>query len=387
MKKMIFIILLSIFFVACNKENDKKSSSQYVVFSEEHKDMLYTLFRTEYLWADEVSAINYNNIYDPQTMIDNLKVKKDRWSFAILLQDLEKIDNQESKGFGCHFQGNQIKRLEFNSPCEKAGLQRGDVLLKINGEDMTTKAYEQAKNNQGKESKFTVKRGDKNLDIKISSQNYKYKTIKYKVLDINHSKVAYLIFDSFTETSVDEIEEAFTFFKASKVEKLILDLRYNRGGSVVTASILLDKIAGYYHNGKVHTKLKWNDNYSFNDEEYTFSKDENSLDLLKEVIVLTTKESASASEMIINSLKPYMKVTLVGENTSGKPVGMRGGQVGNLVYFLINFLVYNVNDKGEYFDGIVVDCKVKDEYKYPRDDKKDALFKSALSLVEQGRCK
>ncbi len=391
MKKIIFSVFLGVLFLACDGEDSQSNAhssnkSVDVLSINSQKDFLYNLFTTEYLWADEVSSINYDIINNPQEIIDNLKVEKDKWSFAIPLSLSENISNQKSYGFGCSIRDNIIYRLNFDSPCEKSGLKRGDKILRINDKNISDEVYKEAQNNENIESIFTIQRGNDKKHIKISSRNYKYKTVKYKIFDLNNSKIAYLIFDSFTEASVDELKEAFTYFKNNMVEELIVDLRYNGGGSLATASILLDKIAGFNNEGKIQTKIKWNDNYSKNNYSLTFSKDENSLNLNR-VFFLVTKDSASASEMVINSLKPYMdEVILIGEKTHGKPVGMRGVSLGEWIYFLINFKVLNANDEGDYFDGLAVNCKIKDEYLYPRDDKKDALLKSALNFIANGTC-
>lgn len=103
-----------------------------------------------------------------------------------------------------------------------------------------------------------------------------------------------MIFDQFTSVAASEIEEAFTSFKNANIDELIIDLRYNSGGSLATAAILLDKIAGFRYENQTHTYLRWNQNFSHLDDFYVFEKDNNSLDINR-VFFLTTRKTASAS--------------------------------------------------------------------------------------------
>ena len=90
------------------------------------------------------------------------------------------------------------------------------------------------------------------------------------------TKIGHFIFNEFTSASADEIDEAFTFFKANDIDELIIDLRFNGGGSLATASILMDKIAGYNNENALQMKLQYNANNSSYNNSYTFEKDTNS---------------------------------------------------------------------------------------------------------------
>ncbi len=386
MKKLIVAIFVSMFFIACGS-GGSSGESRDTSFNDGQKEFLYKLFKTEYLWADETEDKSYEGFTKPKDMIRAFRNKNDKWSYAQTIDEYEDWQSQKTQGFGCYGRNAKIYKMRFSSPCEKAGLKRGDKILKINGEEFSNKVYYKVQNNIGVKSIFTIKRNNDVLNIEITPRVYKFKTVKYQVLNQNNTKIGHLIFDSFTSDSIDELEKAFTYFKANNVEELIIDLRYNGGGSLNTASILLDKIAGLNNAGKIQAKLKWNDNYTNKNYNRYFDDevDDNALDLNR-VFFLTTEDSASASEMVINSLKPYMDVLVIGEKTHGKPVGMRGRKKAGLIYWLINFRVLNANDEGNYFDGINTDCSVLDEYLYSRSNKNDALFKSALNYIENGRC-
>ncbi len=387
MKKILLSIVIGLFFASCGGvEESNASNSQDTTFDKVQKDFLYNLFKTEYLWANKIRYQNYDDFVDPQNMIKAFRNKKDKWSYYETITEYEDRKEQKAKGFGCYYKGKKIYKIKFDSPCEKAGLKRGDILEKINKEKASSKSYKEAQNNIGIESIFTIYRKGEMLNIKITPEYYKFKTVKHQILNLYGKKVGHMIFDSFTSSSIDELEDAFDSFKNNHIDELIIDLRYNGGGSLATASILLDKIAGYNYENHLQAYLKWNNDYSSNDEGYYFEKDANSLNLNK-IYFLTTENTASASEMVINSLKPYLNdVILIGSKTHGKPVGMRGRKKNGLIYWLINFSVYNANDESEYFQGLDVTCNVQDKYDYSRNNTNDDLLKKALYYIKTGNC-
>ena len=159
-----------------------------------------------------------------------------------------------------------------------------------------------------------------------------------KTFDIEGKKIGYLMYNSFTSNYDQQLNAAFAQLKSEGATELVLDVRYNGGGSVRTATYLAGMITGQF-NGELFTKEQWNgelqqwftDNHpdwlinNFVDEIYKTDKDGNvvvqealnSLNLTN-LYVITTNSSASASELIINGLNPYINVVTVGTKTSGK---------------------------------------------------------------------
>lgn len=151
------------------------------------------------------------------------------------------------------------------------------------------------------------------------SENPIYETA---IIDVGGKNLGYLMYNGFTSAYNSQLNSVFNDFKANNVEHLVLDLRYNPGGSVLTAAYLGSMITGQF-NGEVFAKLVYNSDLQANNYDFEFeslidnSEPINSLNLDK-VYVLTTEDSASASEMIINSLSPYIEVVQIGDNTTGK---------------------------------------------------------------------
>ena len=144
-------------------------------------------------------------------------------------------------------------------------------------------------------------------------------------------KIGYLLYNGFYSNYDTKLNEAFGTLKSQGITDLVLDLRYNGGGSVQTATRLASMITGSF-TGQVFSKQQWNAKiesyYSTNNPESLkdFFVDKigttpiNSLNMTK-IYILTSKSSASASELVINGLKPYMNVVQIGDITVGKNVG------------------------------------------------------------------
>ena len=361
-------------------------------FDEQEKSYLYNLFLTEYYWNDHVPQdFDYSPYTEPQPMINDLKYAVlDRWSFALSRQQYDDMASQSITGFGFLYENDfTILNVYIGSPAEKSGLQRGDRIITINGQPVSELLLLQARSNVNQPTQFGIERGDEHLNLTITSQAYTYKVISYKIIQTPQGEnVGYLRFDEFTDNATFELESAFTFFKNQNIDKLVVDLRYNPGGTITTASIFLDKI-GYNFNNKAQFSMVWNPQNSYKNETLYFdSNDPNSLALDK-IVYLTTEYSASASELVINAMEPYMydNVVTIGTRTHGKPVGMDGRTNGSYIYFLINFAVLNSVGYGDYFDGLPPDCTVEDnDFAHQLGDPNEALLHKALYYIDNDHC-
>ncbi|MBU1667234.1 hypothetical protein KKC13_02380 [bacterium] len=360
---------------------------------------LYGLFQTEYYWASQTSNnFDYTAYSTPQSLIDDLKHEKDRWSFAITKEAYADLTSQKSDGFGFFCQdvsnGCHVTYVRIDSPADKVGLKRGDVISRINEEDATQALLYETADNLGVLSNFKIERDNRKevCTCKITPRDYTYKVAQAKIINTNnHQNVGYFRFDSFLgdESIIQEINEAFDTFKKAAISKLVIDFRYNGGGSVDVASALLNKLTNT-HNEASQFTLAWNDDHQKNNETYTFKTEENSL-YLEQLLFLTTKDSASASELVISAMKPYMeesKVVVIGEDTHGKPVGMGGRSDESYYYFLINFVVKNSIGFYDYFNGLPVTagCDINDDPYHEMGDSNELMLKAALNYVDTGSC-
>ena len=389
------LLSLSLLFVSCGGGSDSgtiadsgiTASSATQPFTQAEKDFLYRLFTTEYLWYDEVSSnVDYSTFDTPQALIDGVRVPQDKWSFMITWEEYENSANQKTAGFGFRYKDDfRILQVLINAPAYHQ-LYRGDQILEINGETVTQENLAKASQNLNVESTFTVLRSGVDTNVSITPREYTFKVTMGKILA--NTTVGYLRYDSFTSTSVNEFETEFTKFKENNITDLIVDLRYNGGGSVDVASALLDNITNQY-SGKRQAYLDWNENYKSENSTISFGEVEpNDLDM-KRVIFLVTNNSASASELVISALKPYLgdtNIVTIGEATHGKPVGMAGRDYGNNIYYLIDFYVKNNAGKITPLDGIPATCAAEDDLTHLMGDPDETMLKTALNYLDTGIC-
>ena len=104
------------------------------------------------------------------------------------------------------------------------------------------------------------------------------------------------------------------------------------------------------------------------------------------LVVITSRSSASSSELVINGLEPFIPVTLVGRRTFGKPVGQYGFEFCDKVIFPVSFLGVNAEGDSEYYDGLPVDCPMRDGLNRPLGHPEEARLAEALYFLRNGTC-
>ena len=382
-KQLVLSLVSMIFLISCDSNE---------TFSLEEKKAVHTLFKTEYLWADQVKQnIDYEGISTPAELIDTLRVTPpDKWSFSMTKTEYDDYVNQKTEGFGFGYtqDDHTIYLVRIGAPAD-GKLKRGDRIIAINGMAVSNENIQQAKQNTSTPATFTIEREGVQQEVRIRPSAYTFKVTQGKILAQNTQKIGYLRYDSFTSTSVEEFEQEFTKFKQANISDLIIDLRYNGGGSIAVASTLLDNITNQ-HAGQRQVYLDWNANNKDKNTKYSFSDEVEANDLnMQRVFFLVTKNSASASELVISALKPYLgeaNVITIGTNTHGKNVGMSGQSYGNDYYFLINFFVKNNANVTTSFEGIPPTCEANDDISHDFGDPQESMLKTALSYISTGVC-
>lgn len=219
-----------------------------------------------------------------------------------------------------------------NSDASTKDIKRGEIFYGVNGIQLTRDNY--ASLLFGANENYTLNFANLTFDANnapIITPNGKSLALTKTVLDENPifinkvitsgtHKIGYLMYNGFYSNYDNQLNDAFGVLKAGGVTELVLDLRYNGGGSVNTATKLASMIAGL-SGDKIFAKLQWNNKNSGNNTNYLFVNPAtiNSLNMTK-VYILTSKGTASASELIINGLKPYINVIQIGDLTYGKNV-------------------------------------------------------------------
>jgi len=406
-KKLLLLLIITLFFLSCGSQ-DRVHSGDVVVsesvvindsfssaFEQDEKDFLYNLFLTEYYWSEHTPRPFNSVLYtDPQTMIDTLSYTPlDRWSYVSVGANSYGLYEQTTYGYGFYpkfdIYGNfRIALVDINSPADRAGFQRGDIIVSINTEPPSQEVFENAVGQKGKVTTFEIHRDGIDIYLSLSPQYYNYNVAKGSIVTTNLGKsVGYLRFDRFSDDATQEIEPIFDEFYKNEIDTLVIDMRYNGGGYLNTASILLDKLVRD-RDGAVQFRSIWNSANSDKNSVNTFETDSNSLDL-KEVLFLVTNESASASETVINALSASslgVSVALIGSTTHGKPVGRIGRIYNDNIYYLINFKVENSDGFSDYFNGLAVTCPTIDDISREMGDTNETMLKQALYYVDNRGC-
>lgn len=281
------------------------------------------------------------------------------------------------------------------SPALEAGLSRGDRITQINGQDVSALvangtiggAFGAASEGVVSEIVF-VKPSGQLMSARMVKRLVTIPTVSLtQVVDVNGRRVGYLFFRNFVRPSVAALNDAFAALKAAGATELILDLRYNGGGLVDVAVHLASLIGGtrtsgqvmlnYVHNDRVGPVL--NKTTRFNDTPVQALN-------LQRLVVITTRSSASASELIINSLRPYLPVAVIGNTTYGKPVGQYGFNFCDKVLVPVAFSLKNVNFEGDFFDGIPATCAAADDITHQLGDPAESSYAEALAYIRTGAC-
>lgn len=269
-----------------------------------------------------------------------------------------------------------------DSPAARAGIKRGDLIREVNGEKLVeSNFYYYFYQLLYPEEVFSwtltkeEEKGDATVSVG-SEAMYCNPVIYNKVEEVGGHTIGYLVYAGFDAGFDRELFEVFKEFKNKHVTDVVLDLRYNGGGHTWSANLMATCIAGQAAQGKVFTSLRFNDermkqrNGQREEERFAYEEYPNlktSLSAgalgLKRVYCLVGAGTASSSELVINSLRGIdVEVVLIGEQTTGKNVGMEYEDmtVNDQLYRVvpITFQSYNAKGFGDYEKGFRPDCEI-----------------------------
>jgi C-terminal processing protease CtpA/Prc len=393
----LYFFVFAFLFTACSDDNNELPRTN--PSDKNTYEVLDEIMQEWYLWNDDLPSISSGSYNNPNDYFEDLLVDKDRWSYIANLDVLKAFfENGTYTGYGLAFKFDQnddlrVKLIYNDSPLFDDGVKRGWQLISINGftipDNPTKNDEEKILDELDKSSSTFLFESPQGVQKEVSASQIELDqntVLKREVVEYDGKKVAYLAFDSFLDKSEDELNEAFTYFKDQNADELVLDLRYNGGGSTYISNQLASLITGNTQKGKVYYKLLHNSSKSNENAEIAF-EEQNAAFGFNRVFVITTSSTASASEMVINGLKPYLDdVILIGGKTHGKPVGMYvfEEEDKNLAIVPISFSVTNVNDEGNYFDGIAVDLQLADDLTHDFGDINESNFHAALEYIKNG---
>jgi len=357
---------------------------------------------TYYYWYQQLPAnVNPASYNSPEAYLEAVRYRPidNAYSFISLAatSDAFYSDSQFiGYGFGNQTTSTEIRVLQVydDSPASEAGLSRGDRIVTVNGQTVPQLIAAGAINSAfgaADVGVVTTIEWENQAGVRRSARMVKrlvtIPTVSLtRVVEVDGRRVGYLFFRNFVQPSFAALDDAFAALKAAGANELVLDLRYNGGGQVDVAVHLASLIGGgrtsgqpmlnYVHNDRIGPQLN---------RTTRFTNPTNAL-TLNRLLVITTRSSASASELVINSLRPFMPVTVVGDTTYGKPVGQYGLRFCEKILYPVAFSIKNANNEGDFFDGIPVDCVAGDDSSRQLGDTAEASFAEALRFIRTGSC-
>ena len=372
LKYLFNALFLTLVFISCSRDDNNDTGS--TTKPDEINNFVWKAMNSWYYWQPNVPNLadsfddnqttyaNFLNGKTPDKLFYSLLYQRgtiDRFSWiennneVVYSSKIAEVEKSGGFDIGIYPKDNTnttavalVNYVVPNSPAALAGLKRGDVITKVNGSPLTLNNSDLLYNNQVTVTLAATVQltstglitTDKTSSISITQADIDENPIAYYEKKVYGAKnIGYLVFNAFKADYNDELNAAFAQMKADGINELVLDLRYNGGGSLETAVALAGMINGNY-SGSPYVFLDFNNKHNSEDgfdylsnqmntyslvnnrPEKSGTETINSLNLTK-VYVLVNFQTASASELTVQCLKKYVNVVTIGYDTVGKFVG------------------------------------------------------------------
>ena len=377
--------------------------------------------RSWYLFPDLLPAtVDPAQFADAEELLDHLTAtareqRKDRhfsyWTTRAA--DNAVLGEGQYNGFGFRVRADVDSRAFVTevfeaSPASEAGLARGDEILAVDAgsgfvpvaellADGSTINEELGPAESGVQRGLRLARGGTTRELSLTKRAVTIDPVSNdygtRILALPGTTGAgYLNLRTFTSTADPQLRDAFAQFRAAGLDDFIVDLRYNGGGLVSIAELLSDLLGGARSPADVQLRIEHNQRHAAENVTRRFQPMAQSVRPVR-IAFLTTAASASASEIAINSMAPWMEVAIVGTDTYGKPVGQLAFDLGNNCedrLRLVTFRTVNARGQGDYYDGLAETltfaCAATDTLDRPLGDAGEGLTAAALEWLGTGAC-
>jgi len=388
-----------------------------------------------YLWYSELPDINPASIANPVDYFERLKTSattdsgkpKDRFHYAQNSEEYNQYtETGVSAGYGFTYalvQSTPPRKIviiysESNSPAANNNIRRGAEIINIDGQavidgdpDILNAGLIPSK--LGEYHTFVIKDLSKPSARTVVLQSSEIVTVPvhtHKIINQSNKKIGYLALNTFFVASAEkQLINIINHFEDSQINELVLDLRYNGGGYITLSADLGTMIAGNTALGSIYTELAFNDKLSRENVMFRFAPTSSS-DLsvasgtilpklnLPQVYILSSNNTASASEYLINGLRGInVTVILIGTTTTGKPYGWQAEENCGTTYSTIQFKGQNAKDYGDFADGFIPSgddnsedqvrgCQVADDLSKALGDESENMLATALYYIKHGDC-
>ncbi|WP_202962355.1 S41 family peptidase [Congregibacter litoralis] len=385
---------------------------------ESQKDFVLSVARDWYLWYDELASVSQSEFASAGEYLNALTAplaedfRDPGFSYlTTVAEDEANFSSGAFVGFGFRFAINDAGQYLVSdafegAPAAEAGFVRGAEFLAVDAGDGFVTLREFEDQGAGLDDIFggSVAGLERSFRLRIDGSIVEVTAAK-RELDVpplataprilerpGLPPVAYLHLRSFTLSAEPALDEAFTAISNQGITDFIVDLRYNSGGLVNVAARFMDLLGGEIANGEIAFSISHNDKRTAENESFAFNARPPSAAPLR-IAFITSETTASASELLINSLEPYVEVVLIGSDTSGKAVGQYAfDQRGcDTRLRLVSFESVNGEGFGGFYTGLVDTgrftlCAVEDPFTGAFGTTEDALTEGALAWLNEGSC-
>jgi len=373
----------------------------------DQRDWLRSYVQDDYLWTDGRRAPDDNAATIDAYFRSMLDTPRDRYSYTEPAAAADQFYKDGTRtGYGYTVVWTDAARTQLRvrfvepfSPVAQAGLRRGDMVLAIDGLDAQAVAQGRLPTvtTPGVPRRFTVVGADGvRRDVVAVSQTFALGTVSHdRVIDAGGPagpvKVAYMAYHEFIIPSETVLDRVFREFIAAGARELVLDLRYNGGGNVFMARGLASMVGGSRVNGQTFADFRYNARNAARNWLLPMTTNLGllpgpPLEGLQRVFIITSPDTASASELLINALRPFMPVIVVGDTTFGKPYGFQPRTECGTSFNLVTLESFNARGEGGFTAGIAPQCPVPDDLDRELGDPLEARLAAALHYVRFGAC-
>jgi carboxyl-terminal processing protease len=388
---------------------------------------IYDVMSELYFWNTDLPKTPNKNV-KPTTFFDGLlKKPDDRFSFitedyAALIGSLSGVSKEAGYEFNLFLEAEgssnviaYVVYIKDNSPASNVDLQRGDIIFKINDTQITTNNYRSLLRQLGSDHTVTYRRYNEATKAYTEMPRVALSAVELpenpnflsQVIEADGEKIGYFVYNFFApganpndKAYDNETTQIINRFKLEGIRHMVLDLRYNGGGYVSSAVNLASLIGRGVDETKVFYRNQYNSlvqNQILNDPRYGedflttkfVNKPENiGNQLTGKLVVLVSGRTASASELVINGLRPFMEVTIIGDKTTGKNVGSipiedEDDPENNWGLLPIVFKSFNSLGQSDYGNGFNPNITVREtsERLRPLGDPNELLLRTAIAHI------